>query len=186
MALLGERVAVHVVAVALPEAGLVAVDAAPARAPTWRSSRSTGAGTTMRTGPPWIGSIVLALEGVGDDRLVGGDVGERDVGRVAELGVLHHVRRRRLHAGTLEQVAHAHTRPRRVELAPLRDAVDVERQRHRRQRLQLVEVERERSVDQAVDRQVPLARRRTSGTSPTCSTGKRSVRYWPGGSRAGS
>ena len=69
------------------------------------------------------------------------------------------MRRLGLHTGALEQVAHAHAGPRRVELAPLRHAVDVERQGHRRHRLQLVEVDGERLVDQAVDRQVPLARR---------------------------
>ena len=48
---------------------------------------------TTRTGPPWIDSSGSAVVGVRDDRVVGGDVGEGDVRRVPELGVLDHVRR---------------------------------------------------------------------------------------------
>ena len=52
---------------------------------------------------------------------------ERDVRRVPELGVLHHVGRLRSDPGASEQVTDPHARPRRVEFAPFGDAVDVER-----------------------------------------------------------
>ena len=60
-----------------------------------------------------------------------------------------------LDAGPLEQVADAHAGPRRVELRPLGDAVDVAGQGDRWQRLQLREVEAERPVDQTGHLQVP-------------------------------
>ena len=102
---------------------------------------------------------VLTLERIRDDRLVGGDVGDRQVGRVAVLGVLDHVRRTRLDTRPVEQVAHSHAGPRRVELAPLRHAVDVERERDGLHLTQFVEADRERPIDETGDRQVPLAGR---------------------------
>jgi hypothetical protein len=156
--LLLEGVAVHVVAVAFPETGAVGVDHLQ-RAHPLGALPEVEVGDDDAHGAAMDRLDLLTLERVGDDRLVGGDVGQRQVGGVAVLGVFDHVRRTPLHTCALEQVAHAHTRPRGVELAPLRHAVDVEGEGGGWHRLQLVEADRERLVHQAVDRQRPLAGR---------------------------
>src|SRR4029079_7386197 len=58
----------------------------------------------------------------------------------------------------IEEIPQADTGPRLVELAPLGHAVDVEGRSGGRHRLQLVEVEGERAIDEPVDRQAPVTR----------------------------
>jgi len=152
-----ERVAVHVIAVALPEAG-----ASAERSSSPRSHFADFQKVQVWDHHPHRAAVdrldLVALVGVRHDRLVRGDVGQGDVGRVPLLGVLHHVGRRRLHPCPLEQVPDPHPRPRGVELRPLRHAVDVERRRQGRHRAQLVEIDRERPIDQAEHGQAPLVR----------------------------
>src|SRR3954467_13552975 len=85
-ALLAPRVAVHVVAVLLPEAGLVLADelerAEPLRRLPEVQVRDDEAG-----GVPVLGVERLAAEAVADDRVLDGRIRERRVRGVAVLGV---------------------------------------------------------------------------------------------------
>ena len=62
-------------------------------------------------------------------------------------------------SGAFQQVTNPHTGPRGVELRPLGDAVDVKGRGDGRHLAEFAEPDGERSVDQAGDRQVPLAGR---------------------------
>ena len=126
MALLAPRVAVVVVAVALPEAGLVAVA-------QLQRAHPLGALPEVQVGDDDAHRATVDRL----DRLAARTRRRRSPGRrwrrPARRWWCSRTRRARsgaslrLDAGAVEQVAQAHAGPGGVELAPLRDAVDVER-----------------------------------------------------------
>ena len=80
----------------------------------------------------------LAAERVGEHHVVVVEHGERQVRRVALLGVGDDVGRRRADLGEPEDLLDRHALPVGVELRPAGDAVDVRVDRLARQRLELL------------------------------------------------
>ena len=103
-----------------------------------------------------VGLERLAVIGVSDDHVVVEHDLEREVGRVAAVGVGHHELAFRIDAGAAEQLADGDADPGRVELRPARDAVDVGRDLPLREGLQLVPGQGQRVVDLAEDVEIPL------------------------------
>jgi hypothetical protein len=100
----------------------------------------------------------LVVVRVGDPGLPARDVLEREVGRVAAVAERHDEFRARLDA--IEERVDRDTGPHGVELRPLRDAVDVDRDAFGGKRLQLVPCPASWLVDLAPDREVPPVGRR--------------------------
>src|SRR4051812_12480641 len=149
-------VGVVVVAVALPEAGLVGrpqlEPAQPLRALPEVPRRHHQA-----EGPAVLGRERLAVGLVRDQRVVVLDRLERQVRREALLRVRGHEAGARLRAHELRDLAPVDASEARVEPAPARDAVDVHGHRAARQLLQLLPGQRQRLLDLAEDAEVPRA-----------------------------
>ena len=154
VALFLREVGVVVVAVALPEPGLVVVEelepAKPLRALPEVARRHDEADR-----PAVVRRQRLAVGLVGDQRGLVLERGERDVRGEALLGVRDDEAGARLRRDELRELAPVHALEGRVEAAPARDAVDVDRDLAARQLEQLLPGERERPLDLAGDRQVP-------------------------------
>src|SRR5919197_2560342 len=160
--LLTPRVAVVVIAERLPESGLIALHEAqlphPLRAlPEVEVWHEEARGTAV------LGRERHTVVSHRHPCLAAGHVGERQVGRVATVGHREHVRRR-LHTargGFRQERVHGDSLPDRVELGPLRDAMDVGRHGLVRQRLEFVPRPACRRCARTTDREVP---RRERGT----------------------
>ena len=100
-------------------------------------------------GPAVLRGQRLAVGLVDDERVLVLERRERHVRREARLGVGDREVRGRLRPAELRELAPVHALELRVEAAPAGDAVDVGRHLGRRERLQLVEAQRERLLDLA-------------------------------------
>ncbi len=162
--------------------------AARCRAATSRSSRSSLPGTTSRSGQPCSGVERLAVglrRRAARRRRV--EERERDVGGEALLGVGDDEARRSASAATSSASSRQWTPSNgRVEAAPAGDAVDVLRDLAVGQRVRAPPTSARAASRPRPRPRSPRSRGRRSGTEPACSTGHFSVRYWPGGRRAGS
>ena len=169
-----------VVAVLLPEAGLVLVAQLEPAHPLGALPE-----VEVRHEQPRRAAVLglerLAVVGEGDPRLAAGQVLERQVRRVAAVAEREHVLGVVL--DRLEQRVDRDAFPDRVELRPLRDAVDVARDLLARQGLNSSQVQRTGSRA-ASDLNVHSSSG-VCGVGPAESTGKSSVRYCPGGTRSG-
>src|ERR1700722_11430728 len=138
--------------------------AAPGCAPTWRSSRSTGAGRAAgpgpRGGPAAPRPPRLPSGGVAPPRRAAGQVGHRLVGRVAPVAVGH--RERAVVPGQVQQRVHRHALPDGVQLGPLCDAVDVDGYVLARQGAELVPAPR-LLLAAAADGEAPAVQGRVRG-----------------------
>ena len=132
-----------------------------------------------------VGGERLAVGLVGDQRVLVLDRLERHVGGEALVGVRDDEAPRRASAGQLRELAPVHALERRVEPTPAGDAVDVDRDLAARQLASCSHVSIRGGSTSPDTARLHVARS-TSGTEPACSTGHFSVRYWPGGRRAGS
>ena len=140
----------------------------------------------------------LAVERVGEQDVVVVEDVERQVGRVALLGVADDVRRGRADLGHLEDRLDRDALPGRVELRPAGDAVDVGVDLLARQRLELVPGQGERGSrprrrpGSPTSRGPPAGRSRSGGPGTSrCGTGRagcarrwRGRRCWPPKSRS--
>ena len=181
------------VAVALPEAGLVRRRRARCRAATWRSSRSSGSGSRAGAGQPCSGvsgspSASYAIRACSSSSAA---IGTFDVKPCSAWATTKRAARLRL-APARRASPSSTPRKLRVEAAPARHAVDVDRHFARRQRPELVPAQRDRILDLAEDLEVPgrevgrRARRprggratSRSGTAPAAAARGRSRRRRP-------
>src|SRR3990172_4503067 len=154
VALLLERVAVHVVSVALPEAGRVVVEQVETADPL-HGLPEVEVGHHQPQRPSVIAFELLPAEAPGEQVLLASEVGKRQIGRETMLGTDQHVRRRWLRTSQVEHGADGHTLPLGVELAPLRDAVDVGDDPLRLQGPEFVKGPALRMFDETADREVP-------------------------------
>src|SRR4051812_47643768 len=149
-------VAVVVVAVALPEPWLVLLCQLQAAHPLGALPE-----VEVRHEQPRRAAVLrlqrLASVFVGDPRLAPRHLLERKVRRVAAVAPRAHELPARLYA--LEQPVERHAGPGGVELRPLRDAVDVDRDRLARQLLELVPGPAGLLADGADDVETPLVKR---------------------------
>src|SRR5579872_1967787 len=154
VALLVPVVGVVVVAVALPEAGLVDRRELDAAKPL-RALPEVLRGDEEARGPAVLGGQRRAVGLVDDQGVLVLDRGERDVRGEALLGVRDREAGARLGPGELRELAPADALELRVEPAPAGDAVDVGRDLGRGQRGQLLVAEAERLLDLAGHLQRP-------------------------------
>ena len=179
VALLEPWVAVVVVAVALPESGLVVAASASALAPIWRSSRSTGAvpaavparrARARARSPPY--SYATQAGRRSGPQVPGSSCSRRRTRRS----------RTRRRSRRLRAACRPIPPPARVELRPLRHAMDVDRERLRRERKELLPGPGHRLATAPW-----IVKLHSSsgvcGVGPADSTGKSTVTYWPGGTR---
>ena len=148
-----------------------------------RSSRSSARaprGEEASRAPVRAASVSLP----GDQRFVVLERFERHVRGETLFGMRDDEVRTRFRPDELGELAPVHAPEARVETAPARDAVDVDRHLGLRQRLKLLVGEGHRGLHLAEDLEVPR-RESVFGPLPACRTGHFSVRYWPGGRRAG-
>src|SRR6266516_4359721 len=154
--LLQPRVSAQVVAVGLPEAGLVLVAELEPANPL-RALPEVEVGDEQPRRAAVLRVEGLAVVAVGDPRLAVGDVLKRQVRRVPAVAEGHHVRRFVL--DVLQKRVDGDAFPDRGELRPLRDAVDVLRDRLARQLPELVPGPADR-LGATPDRERPLLERR--------------------------
>src|SRR3954454_844105 len=119
------RIAVVVVAVALPEAGFVLLQQLQSTHP-FRALPEVQMWYEQARGATVLRSERLTVVLVHDPRLAAGHLVERKVRRVAAIAPGAHELPARLDG--FEQPVYRHAGPRRVELRPLRHAVDVDRE----------------------------------------------------------
>src|SRR6266536_3374304 len=154
VALFLPEVRVVVVAVALPEAGLVVVQELEAAQPL-RALPEVSRRDDQAYRPAMIGRQRLSVGLVGDQRLLVLDRLQRNVRGETLLGVRDDKAGARPGGDELRELAPVHALEGRVEAAPARDAVDVDRDLAARQLAQLIPGERQRTLDLAGDPQVP-------------------------------
>ena len=173
-----------VIAVGLPEPGTILRSSAGTRAPTSRSSRSRDVAPGAGPGPRARGSkgrppYSYATQALRPSTSSSG----RFVVYPPSLNALDESRLTEV--GAFEQPIHRHPGPHRVELGPFRDAVDVHRDRLRRDRGELLRSPGTWALGQAPDFESPLSELR-----PWRGAGREhrelSGHDCPGGSRDGS
>src|SRR5262249_12849448 len=157
------RVAEDVVAVRLPEAGAVLVSQPQAAHPL-RALPEVKMGYEQPRGAAVFRLERLAAVGVRDPGFAVGDVLERQVRRVVAVRVREQVLR--VVVDVIQEGVDRDTLPDRVELRPLRDAVDVDRDLLARESLEFVPGPTD-GLRAALDRERPLL--------------ERGAGRWPGG-----
>src|SRR6476659_6271623 len=176
------RVTVVLVAVALPEARLVLGPQLDAADPL-RALPEVEVRNEQPRGPAVLGVERFTPKLVRDPGFPLTEVLEREVRRVAAVTEREHVFGARV--DPVEQCVERDAGPTRVQLRPLRDAMDVDGHRLGRQRAELVPAPARSSSTAPRIAKLQFSSG-ACGVGPADSTGKSSVTYCPGGTRDGS
>src|SRR5579872_7519057 len=154
VALLLPGITAHVVAVLLPEPGLVARYELKAADPLG-ALPEVQVRNEKTEWPAMLGRDLLAVARVHEHVLIALQIVQAEVRGEAVFGVDHHVGRFGFELNQLEDLSHGNAFPRAVQQRPAGDTVDVSLYLFTWQLLDVLVRKRDRCVDQAVDRERP-------------------------------